>query len=316
MTATILEPKTNPEYEKLVPALTPSEYQALKESISSEGLIYPILVNRQGIVLDGHHRLRACRELGIRLTEQNMVVKDFGAPLEEGRFVITANLRRRHLNDFQKAELGYALLQIEREKARLRQLSTLKQGDKLPSTSIKANGEDTGKAAVIVAKEVGLSRPTFERSISIIERAPERLKEKLRAGEISIAAGYETTKAIQLLQPDNLRDKVGPDRAEQLAKLNDSKLQDMAADEVIDNSLSTQEVETLVSGLMDGKTLNQAVNRILSDRLDEQTKRNRQKMRGAVLVLCKTCGERVPVVLKCMEKGKHSVRVLRSGERK
>ena len=47
-------------------------------------------------------------------------------PLEEKRFVIDINLKRRQLNDFQKAELAYKLEDIYKEQARLRQLSKLK----------------------------------------------------------------------------------------------------------------------------------------------------------------------------------------------
>lgn len=68
-------------------------------------MIVPVIVNKDGIALDGHNRIRACKELGIPVQYHT---KDFD-PLEEKKFVIEANLNRRHLNEFQKAELGYLL---------------------------------------------------------------------------------------------------------------------------------------------------------------------------------------------------------------
>ena len=55
----------NPAYEELVPKVTDDEYRSLLESIKKDGLWYPIVINDIEIVLDGHTRLRACKELGI-----------------------------------------------------------------------------------------------------------------------------------------------------------------------------------------------------------------------------------------------------------
>ena len=55
--------KINPEYQKLLPKLPQEEYEALKESIKSEGQHFPITVNEEGVILDGHHRFQICEEL-------------------------------------------------------------------------------------------------------------------------------------------------------------------------------------------------------------------------------------------------------------
>ena len=110
----------NQEYEKLLPKLPIDEYEALKQSVKSEGQHFPISVNSKGIVLDGHHRLRICRELGL---EPKFEVKDFPSELHEKRFVIESNLLRRQLTTFQRVEMAKPLLEIEKELAKERQLS-------------------------------------------------------------------------------------------------------------------------------------------------------------------------------------------------
>src|SRR4051812_31397825 len=57
--------KINDEYAKLVPEIPQSDYQSLKASIKENGLFVPIILNQYGIILDGHHRYRACQELEI-----------------------------------------------------------------------------------------------------------------------------------------------------------------------------------------------------------------------------------------------------------
>jgi len=61
----------------------PEEYQALKESISKTGVRVPLLVYRDGRVLDGNTRLSICKELGI----QNVPVTAIMATLSEEELV-------------------------------------------------------------------------------------------------------------------------------------------------------------------------------------------------------------------------------------
>jgi len=103
--------KINPEYERLVPPLSKEEYEDLKEGIKREGLriSMPISVNKENIVLDGHHRYRICKELNIK--DVFVEYETFENKLEEKLWVINANLRRRNLSTVWRAKLG-----IEREK--------------------------------------------------------------------------------------------------------------------------------------------------------------------------------------------------------
>jgi site-specific DNA-methyltransferase (adenine-specific) len=66
MTFEIVDIKINEEYRQLAPELSELEFQSLKESIKTSGLHYAIAVNKDNILLDGHHRYRACQELNIQ----------------------------------------------------------------------------------------------------------------------------------------------------------------------------------------------------------------------------------------------------------
>jgi 16S rRNA G966 N2-methylase RsmD/disulfide oxidoreductase YuzD len=97
----------HPEYEKIVPKLKPEEYQELKSSIAENGLYYPIIINKDGFILDGHHRFKACNELGIlKLKETTKFeVKSFDSKYSERIFVIDTNLTRRQLEPYSRVEL-------------------------------------------------------------------------------------------------------------------------------------------------------------------------------------------------------------------
>ena len=164
-------------YAKLVPILTEIEYQSLKDSIKQNGLWIPIITNVHEVILDGHHRYRACQELGIKAKH---AVREFENDLFEKKFVIECNLKRRHLNDFQKAELGIALLPIEQQLAKQRQGNST-------SSSYDLNVQSRDK----VAQKVGMSGTTFERARIVIEKAPDDVKQQLREGKTTIHKQYQ-----------------------------------------------------------------------------------------------------------------------------
>jgi ParB-like chromosome segregation protein Spo0J len=184
--------RLNPEYDKLLPRMSEEEFAELKISIHTEGQHYPIIVNEDLEVLDGHHRFRACVELGL---EPDFEVRKFDDKLLEKKFVIEANLRRRHLNNFQLVELAVPLLEIEKALAKKRQSKGGKNGRDLQlglaSDDTQAEPMVKAKATDIIAKKAGVSTRTFERGKKIIEKASEDEKQKLREGKVSIAKVYQ-----------------------------------------------------------------------------------------------------------------------------
>ena len=188
--------RVNPEYEKLLPKMSDEEFAELKASIETEGLHYPIVANENLEVLDGHHRFRACVELGI---EPDFEVRRFEDKLVEKKFVIEANLRRRHLNSFQLVELGVPLLEIEQKLAKKRQVAGGKNGRnvQLGLASDDAKPVFKGKATAAVAKKLGVSTRTFERGKKIVEKASEEDKQQLREGKASISKIYSEVVAVE-----------------------------------------------------------------------------------------------------------------------
>jgi N6-adenosine-specific RNA methylase IME4 len=87
---------------QLLPPLSDAEYMALRDDIAARGVLVPIELDEHGNVLDGHHRLRACRELGI--TDYPRIVR--GGMSEEGKVAhaLTLNLTRRHLAAAQRRQ--------------------------------------------------------------------------------------------------------------------------------------------------------------------------------------------------------------------
>ena len=88
---------------QLMPDLTTEEYEALKHDIAARGVQVPIEYDEKGGILDGHHRLRACQELGIR--DWPRVVRVGVTEDQKREHVLALNLARRHLSKEQRQEL-------------------------------------------------------------------------------------------------------------------------------------------------------------------------------------------------------------------
>jgi hypothetical protein len=74
----------NDEYANLVPPISEEEYQSIRQSMEDDEQWIPIIINPQQIILDGHARFRACKELRIL---PRIMVREFEDPLEEKQFI-------------------------------------------------------------------------------------------------------------------------------------------------------------------------------------------------------------------------------------
>jgi ParB-like chromosome segregation protein Spo0J len=197
-----LELKINPEYKALIPELLDDEYENLKESISKNGYWeeYPIIVNDNNEILDGHSRWKACQELGI---QPIIKVKHFESKEEEMRFVIETNLNRRHLNAFQKAELALKLIELEKTKRGRKPKEEISTESVKISTSSEPPKVDTWQT---VSDKLGVSRDTIEKAKAVIEKGDEELIEKCRRGEISVNEAYKRVREIKasIMHPKEL----------------------------------------------------------------------------------------------------------------
>ena len=120
----------NHDYAGLVPHLSTQEYESLKRSIKENGQYYAIIVNSRKVVLDGHHRLRICRELGI---EPIISVKNFASPDHERLFIYECE-QRRQLPRYQKIVLELRAQDTKDRIAKAQQnsLANLKHGSEVP----------------------------------------------------------------------------------------------------------------------------------------------------------------------------------------
>lgn len=88
---------------QVMPDLSAEDYAALKADIAARGVLVPVEFDDGGNVLDGHHRVRACQELGI--TEWPKVTRSGLTEAQKREHARQLNIARRHLSSAQKRAL-------------------------------------------------------------------------------------------------------------------------------------------------------------------------------------------------------------------
>jgi ParB-like chromosome segregation protein Spo0J len=91
---------------QVMPPLSGEEYQALKEDIAERGVMLPVVLDGEGNVIDGHHRMRALEELsgeGRDVADPITITRsDLQTDQDKRDEAWRLNMQRRHLNQAQK----------------------------------------------------------------------------------------------------------------------------------------------------------------------------------------------------------------------
>ena len=130
----------------------------LAADIQENGLINPIVVNKDNVLLAGERRLRAVRRLGWKQVEVRMM--DTRDAEHELNIEISENDVRKGFSKSERVDYMYRLMRIEKEKAKERQEAGVDLGE---------NSNEGGRADEKTAAAFGISQNTMRREMSIVE---------------------------------------------------------------------------------------------------------------------------------------------------
>lgn len=179
MTAT--EIKIDPEFRDLIPPLLPDEREQLEANIIREGGATSPLQAWGDLLLDGHNRYEICLKHKLPFTVST--VAGISGRDDAKAWIITNQFGRRNLTPFVRAELALKLEPLIATKAKAQQI---RKPESVSQKSVKQK-IDTQKE---VAKAAKVSHDTIHKVKKIAAKAPDPVKQKLRAGETSINAAY------------------------------------------------------------------------------------------------------------------------------
>lgn len=205
------------EVAEWFPMLGDAELAELAASIKRDGQIEACVV-WGNVLVDGRNRWRACELAGV---EPRVVQREFASEAECGRWIVAANLHRRHLTTTQRAMLAARILPLFEAEARERQVANLRQGDDSP---VRANlperekeqdddmetlpGNDALAALAVASQQIAderrarsdaatlfsVSPRAVQSAKTVIERGDSALVEAVERGEVAVSAAEQITK--------------------------------------------------------------------------------------------------------------------------
>jgi ParB-like chromosome segregation protein Spo0J len=141
-------------------------FDELVTDIETNGVIEPIVFH-EGKILDGRNRYRALEHLG-RVDDVIRFSEEFAGP-DPIAFVISKNLKRRHLDESQRAMVAA-------------RLATLKQGTRTDLAEISAMSQPEAAAALNV------SRGSVQNASKVLDHGAPELADAVDRGDVSVSA--------------------------------------------------------------------------------------------------------------------------------
>jgi hypothetical protein len=135
------------------PMMSDEELAELGEDIKKRGLTSSIVISPDGLLLDGRNRLEAMERAGVAV--QQWHTRTFGSG-DQVAFIISSNIRRRHLTKQEQADLIVAALKAGQKPP---QLEAVSKGGRGKVNPLK-------QAAIGLAKESKISKATVERALA------------------------------------------------------------------------------------------------------------------------------------------------------
>jgi N6-adenosine-specific RNA methylase IME4 len=150
---------------EIFPLIEGYEFAGLVDDIRANGLREPVVL-LQGQILDGRNRYRACATAGVACRFENYTGND---PLG---YVISLNLRRRHLDESQRAMVAA-------------KIATLRDGQR--QVGKFADVPTQGRAASLL----NVSERTVRHARDVVEHGVPELRQAVERGEVSVSAAAD-----------------------------------------------------------------------------------------------------------------------------
>jgi ParB-like chromosome segregation protein Spo0J len=211
---------------EIFPSMPPAEFDALVADITANGLREPIHIMGDSVV-DGRHRYRACLQAGVE--PQFVVVPD---RTDLNALVISLNLRRRHLDESQRAMVAARLANLPLGSNQHAQICAPSQDSAAEMLNVSrrtvqharavlehgapelATAVDSG--VIAVSSAAALSRLTADAQQAVLSRTPQEIRAIAQdVGNRIQSAGVVGQSAVRIF--DEVAQEAGLDGAQQLA---------------------------------------------------------------------------------------------------
>lgn len=204
----------------LIPEMTADQFAELRVDIERHGLIEPIVLHEH-MILDGRHRARACDETGVEPR-----FEDFNGP-SPVEFVISKNLKRRHLSTSQLAAIAVDFLPAIEAEAKQRQVQAGQEHGRGMDSSVSPDTDlsprrsgQPARAAEQAGALVGVSGVSVARAKRVHDQEPEMF-EQVKTGALTVNAADTAIRESKPRTPNPIKQRPMPPASDVIPKVLD-----------------------------------------------------------------------------------------------
>ena len=187
----INELKPHPRNNEFFDDMTGDAWEAFKESIKTSGIIEPIVVTKDMIIVSGHQRVRAAKELG--LSTVMVDIRKYENDEQVLKDLIETNIRQRGVGNPNPIKLGRCIKELEK-------IYGVEHGGDRKTSNPKLSDLNQSD----IAEMIGISVDTLNNYKKLTELIPE-LEDLVETG---ILAPTTATALVKRMTPSEQEDFV------------------------------------------------------------------------------------------------------------
>ena len=166
----------HPRNSEFFDDMSGDKWKEFLESIKTSGVIEPIVITQDKVIVSGHQRVRACKELGItEIMTEVKVYDDEDAILKD---LLETNIRQRGTIGGSEVKLGRRIKEMER-------IYGIRNG-RPSKTSNNVGVKNITQEDLL--NQLGLNKETYRQAKSLSTLPPE-IQELVEQGKISASTG-------------------------------------------------------------------------------------------------------------------------------
>lgn len=183
--------KPFPKNDYFFDDLTGPQWEEFKKSIQSSGVIEPVIVTTDLVIISGHQRVRACKELAIDKVLCD--IRRFDSEDEQLKQLIETNIKQRGIGNPNSVKLGRCIRELER-------IEGITHGGSRVQNAPLKNQEE-------IAHEIGISVDQLKRYKSLTNLIPE-LSDLVETGEVNVTTAAAIARKLTKEQQQELAEKL------------------------------------------------------------------------------------------------------------
>lgn len=219
----VSELKKHPRNEEFFDDIYGEKWESFIESVKRRGIVEPIVVTQDLMIVSGHQRVRACEEMGIleipcRITHYPDYDKKFNRTKDDMILedLISTNIMQRGVGNVNPMKMARCVQELERIKG-VRQGSAGGVGVNQYNKVLQQDNLTQAYSQKDMAEELGITRQQLQDYKKLLNLIPE-LQQMVENGSMKATVGYKIWARMSIEEQEKLFNDIGREKIKTLTQ--------------------------------------------------------------------------------------------------